>query len=161
MCVGDLLSQGDQEPGCLAVVGAVDEHRAVLERGAVALDREIDDRVEKRVTWREQVGARCASGPHLAAFEGDPLVLHEDRRTRSDLPVPVPDLDGDMRDLEAAGFAAADPASKTREGGEEERLNVVRLEPPSLSVLEAAAQRFDVCLGENLVVQGTLGDQLV
>ena len=151
--------QIEEQPGVLAGVVVVHQDRAALQQVAVALENEVDGGVEERVARADQLGARLLVHPVL--LEADALVAREDRAPDADQAVALADGRRDVGDLVAARLAPVDRAAETREGLEEERLDVVRLEPAGVGALHVLADRCDPRRVHRVVDQGALVEQLL
>ena len=75
--------------------------------------------------------------------------------------IPVADDGRDVGDLVAAGLPLGDAPTQAGESGQEERLDVVGLEAPSLGVFESASDLFDVGFGKDLRVEGAFRNEPV
>lgn len=144
-----------------AGVALVDQHRAALDQVALALERQVEHGVEQRVAGADEGGERLAGRRDQRLFEGDALVACEHRITGADLAVAVAHRRGDVRELVAARLAFARAAAQALEGFEEERLDVVRLQPPRLGTLHVLAHACDAARVHRVVCEGALFEQVL
>ena len=83
----------------------VDQHRALPEQAAVALDDQVDRPVEQRMAGRDVLRHRSSPGRDELLLERDPLVPAQQGSSPADLAVAVTQLGRDVGDLEAAWLA--------------------------------------------------------
>ncbi len=98
---------------------------------------------------------------HPVSLECHSFVLGEHRGAIADLPIPIPNVRRYVGHLEPAGLARRDATAESREGSEEECLDVVRLKPTGLGIFHAPADLVDICFGQHVVVERTLGEQTI
>jgi hypothetical protein len=72
-----------------AAIALVHQHRAALQEIAMALEDEIDDRVEKRMTGANEGRQRLPLRRHQRLLEGDALVARQHRLADPDQPVAI------------------------------------------------------------------------
>src|SRR5207245_2879468 len=120
---------------------------------AVALEREVNDRVEQRVAGADEGSQRLSGRRQQRLLEGDALVARQDRLANADQSVAVAHRGGDMGDLVAAGLALLQGAAEALEGFAKERLDVVRLQAARLGPLHGLADAMDAAS-----VHGIMGE---
>ncbi|WP_369371869.1 hypothetical protein AB1046_00710 [Promicromonospora sp. Populi] len=160
MSVVDRLGGSDEQPRLGRLGIGVEEHGALLKHGTEVFDGEVDDGVQQRVTWGEQLRLWAAWSANLAAIEAHPFVPVQDEVATSARACMAHTF-GDTRDLVAPGLAPGDSAAETLEGGMEERPQVVRLKPASLCQLKLPGDLRRVRERQRLDVEGSLGQQLL
>src|SRR5690606_8808620 len=139
----DRVLEVEDEPGLLAGVALVDEDGTTAQEVAVALEGEVERRVEEGVTGADEGREGLARRRDQILLVGDPLVALEDRLADPDHPVAVPDQGGDVPDLVAPRLALAHRPPEPLKGLEEERLDVMRLQPPRLGALHLLPDPLD------------------
>ena len=159
--VDALLDRVHQHRLASLLAAAVDQYGAALQDGAEILDGRLDDGVQQRMARSDEGGRREAAGPDAVEFEGDALVVVGDGRPPVQAAGRVADSFGDAGDLVPAPLAAADASAQTFEGGDEERGDIARLEPPLPRRLHPGADLVQVQGAEHLGVQGAFLDHLL
>ena len=144
-----------------ACIARVDQHRAPLQQVAVALQCQIDDRIEQRMARADERGERLPGRCHIRLLEGDPLVARQHRLAKSDAAVSRPHRRRHVRDLISARLARPGRAAQPTERLVEERLDVVRLQTSRFRPLHvladaAHAARVHRVMGELLLFQQIL-----
>ena len=155
----DGVLQGEEHARARAGVALVHQHRAALQQIAMALEREVERGVEQRVARADEGRERLALRRDQVLLEGDALVARKHRIARTDLAVAVAHRRRDVGDLVAARLALADRAAQALEGFQEERLDVVRLQPARLSPLHLLAHARHAARVHRVVGQRPLLDQ--
>src|SRR5690606_1694477 len=117
--------------------------RAAAQEVAVALEGQVEHRVEERMPGADEGRERLAGRRDQRLLEGDALVAREDRLADADQAVALADGRRHVGDLVAARLALASGAAETLERLQEERLDVVRLEAPRLGALHLLADAVD------------------
>ena len=85
----DGMLQVEEHARLRARVALVHQHGAALEQVAVALEREVDDRVEQRMARADEGGQRLALRRDQRLLEGDALVARQHRLADADQAVAV------------------------------------------------------------------------
>ena len=126
----------------------------------MALEGEVDDRVEQRMARADEGGQRLALRRDQRLLEGDALVAGQHRLADADQAVAVADRGRDVGDLVAARLALLGRAAEAPERLEEERLDVVRLEPAGLGPLHVLADAVDPAGVHGVVGERPLFEQV-
>lgn len=105
---------------------------------------EIDHRGKEWMARSDEFGHRLAGYRHEILVERDSLVRPDDRRTRTDPSIAIPDRSWNVWDLEAIGLALHELAPKPGKCLLEECLDVVRLKSSGCGFLHVAPDPFDV-----------------
>src|SRR5690606_2998799 len=139
----DRVLEVEDEPWLFAGVALVDEDGSAPQEVAVALEGEVERRVEEGVAGADEGREGLARRRDQLLLEGEPFVALGDRLADPDLPVAVPDQGGDVPDLVAPRLALAHGPVEPLKGLEEERLDVMRLQPPRLGALHLLPDPLD------------------
>ena len=127
----------------------------------MALEGEVDDRVEQRMAGADEGGQRLAVRRDQRLLEGDALVARQHRLADADQAVAVAHRRRDVGDLVAARLALLGRAAQPLEGLEEERLDVVRLQAAGLGALHVLADAVDPAGVHGVVGQRALFEQVL
>ena len=122
-----------------AEVALVHQHGAALEQVTVALEREVDDRVEQRVARTDEGGEWLTLRSDQRLFEGYALIARQHRFADADQTVAIAHRRRNVGDLVAARLTLLGRSAETLEGCVEERLDVVGLEAAGLGALHVFA----------------------
>ena len=98
-----------------AAVALVHQHGAALEQIAVALKREVDNRVEEWMARADKGGQGLTLRCHQRLFKGNACVAREYRFADTDQAVAVAHRDRNMGDLVAPQLALLDSPTDTLE----------------------------------------------
>jgi len=139
-----LLLQVEEGARPVAGVGVIDQDRALPEHALVALQDQVDHRVQQRVAGAEEVGVGLAGHVDQVLVEADALVLLQHRDGRLQRFGVAADRRRDARDLVAARLAVADHAAQLPECLHEKRADVVRLQAAGRRALHLAPDAQDV-----------------
>ncbi len=149
----------DEHARVRAIVGIVDQHRALAEQGSEALQHHVDHGVQQRVAGRQQLRLRLADDQRL--LERHPRVAVEHRIAAADQPVAPLQHRRHAGDLEPAALALGDAAAQQGERLAEEGADEVGLEPPGLGALHLLAHDGDGVRVHALAGQLPLGHELL
>jgi hypothetical protein len=112
-----------------AWVSFVHEDGTVPEYLTISFEDKINDSLEERMSRANERSKRFAREGDQIFFEGNALVAAQDGLADSDEPIPLADGSGYVRDFVATGLALVDRAAQAPECFQEERFDVVGLEP--------------------------------
>ena len=127
----------------------------------MAFEREVDDRVEQRMTRADEGGQRLALRRDQRLLEGDALVARQHRLADADQAVAVAHRRRDVGDLVAARLALLGRAAQALERLEEEGLDVVRLQAARLGPLHVLADAVDPAGVHRVVGERPLFEQVL
>ena len=144
-----------------AGIALVHQHGAAPEQVAVALEGEIDDRVEQRMTRADEGGQRLARRRHERFLEGDALVARQHRLADADQAVAVAHGCGDVRHLVTTRLALLRVAAEPLKCFEEEGLDVVRLQTAGFGALHVFADAVHAARVHGVVRQGALFEKIL
>ncbi len=137
----------------------VDEDGSPFQQVAVALQREVEDRVKQRMPGADECRERLSRRRDEVFLEGDALVFREHGVARSGLAVAVADRGRDVRDFVPSGLPHSDGSPEPPEGFEKERLDVVRLQPPRLRALHVLPDAGDAACVHDVVRDGVFFEE--
>jgi hypothetical protein len=146
----------EEEARLVAIVLFVNQHGAATEEVAVTLQREVDHSIEERMARADESRQGLPRWGDEVLLEGDPLVAMQHGLAGADQPVALAYDRRDVGDLVAAGLPLAHGATKPTERLQEERLDVVGLEPPRLGPLHVLADALKARGIEDVVDQRLL-----
>ena len=127
----------------------------------MALEGQVDDRVEQRMARADEGGQRLARRRDQRLLEGDALVARQHRLADADQAVAVAHRRRDVGDLVAARLALLGRAAQALEGLEEEGLDVVRLQAAGLGPLHLLADALDPAGVHRVVGERALFEQVL
>src|SRR5690606_33305317 len=131
---------------------------AALEQVSMTLEREVEYRIQQRVTGTHECSKRLAGRRDQVLPERNALIAGEHRLTSADLPIPVAHRCGHMCQLVPAGLTLACTSTKAFECLHEERLDVMRLQATgfgSLHLLTHACNAAGIhrIMGERAILE--------
>jgi len=109
------MLEEDEEARLVATVLLVDQHAAATKKVAVALQRQVDHRVEQRVARTDERRQGLAERGDEVLLEGDPLVAAEHGLASADQSVAAPHAPRYVSDLVPTGLALAHGATEPTE----------------------------------------------
>ena len=139
----------------------IHQHSAALQKIAVALKGEVDDRVEQRMARADEGGQRLTLRRHQRLFEGDALVARQHRFADADQTITVAHRSRNVGDLVAARLALLGRSAQAAEGFEEKRLDVVRLQAAGLGTLHIFADAVDAARVHGVMGKGMFFEQVL
>ena len=152
---------GEEHARGRAPVAVVHQHGAPPQKIAVALQRQIDDRVEQGLAGVHEGRRRLAGRRDQRLLERDPLVAGQHRLAAADRPAAAADGRRDVRYLVAARLALAGRAAEPAERLQEERLDVVGLEPARFGPFELGADALHAADVHGVVGQLPVLDEVL
>src|SRR5881409_3652954 len=109
------------------MVAFVDENSSATQQIPVALQREIECGIQKRMAWTDKCRKGLTLGRDQILFESNSLVTLQDRIAAADQPIPVADRSGNMCEFVPPGLALTNGPTQLLERLDKERFNVVGL----------------------------------
>ena len=117
---------------------------------AVALQSQVDHRVEKGMAGREEVGVGRPLDLGAVLVESDARVAFEQRRAATGLSAAIPHRQRHPVDLVPAGLALGQPSTQLREGGVEEGVDVVGLDASQRGLVHLPPDAVDVGVADGV-----------
>ena len=116
-------------------------------RASVGLDGGVQDGVDERVSWCEELGAAGVVGVDAVGLECRAFVASRDWDGRPGA-LARADCGGHVGDLVAALFSTAHASAQALEGIAEEQFDVVGLKPASPGLVHLAAHHVELVRGQ-------------
>src|ERR1041385_3051431 len=141
-------------------VPLVDEHRPASEQIAMALHRQVERGVEKRMPGTDERRHRHAVGRDETFLERDSFVSRDDHLPMPGQAITITHRSRHVSDLVAARLALPYRAPELLKRLEKERFNVMRLKASSVGALHVLAHSADAAGVHGIVGQRALFEQV-